>query len=389
MMVQMSEALKAAMASAAAKSSAGSNATDQLRPGVIPIAAQSDERTGAAGAGAAQPDLHTRYLGLDLRNPIVASAGPLSQNVDGIRALVDGGVGAVVMYSLFEEQLRHEAARAEMLTQVHEESFAAAMSYFPTRPSNSGGVTARYLELVEAGAKAIDVPLIASVNGATTGDWTAIARRMQDAGAAAIELNVYLVPGEVTVSGAEIEKRHLDILQSVKDVVGVPVAMKLSPYFSSFGHMAVELDRAGVDGLVMFNRFLQPDIDIEALEVVPGMVLSSPFEARLPRTWIAALRGRVNASLAATTGVESADDVVKYVLAGADVVMTTSALVRHGAQYSQTLVDGLTTWLKRKELTLGQARGLLAVPTDAAADVYERSGYVATLERAKAVYGSK
>ena len=388
-MVQMSEALKAAMASAAAKSSAGSNATDQLRPGVIPIAAQSDERTGAAGAGAAQPDLHTRYLGLDLRNPIVASAGPLSQNVDGIRALVDGGVGAVVMYSLFEEQLRHEAARAEMLTQVHEESFAEAMSYFPTRPSNSGGVTARYLELVEAGAKAIDVPLIASVNGATTGDWTAIARRMQDAGAAAIELNVYLVPGEVTVSGAEIEKRHLDILQSVKDVVGVPVAMKLSPYFSSFGHMAVELDRAGVDGLVMFNRFLQPDIDIEALEVVPGMVLSSPFETRLPRTWIAALRGRVNASLAATTGVESADDVVKYVLAGADVVMTTSALVRHGAQYSQTLVDGLTTWLKRKELTLGQARGLLAVPTDAAADVYERSGYVATLERAKAVYGSK
>ena len=388
-MVQMSEALKAAMASAAAKSSAGSNATDQLRPGVIPIAAQSDERTGAAGAGAAQPDLHTRYLGLDLRNPIAASAGPLSQNVDGIRALVDGGVGAVVMYSLFEEQLRHEAARAEMLTQVHEESFAEAMSYFPTRPSNSGGVTARYLELVEAGAKAIDVPLIASVNGATTGDWTAIARRMQDAGAAAIELNVYLVPGEVTVSGAEIEKRHLDILQSVKDVVGVPVAMKLSPYFSSFGHMSVELDRAGVDGLVMFNRFLQPDIDIEALEVVPGMVLSSPFEARLPRTWIAALRGRVNASLAATTGVESADDVVKYVLAGADVVMTTSALVRHGAQYSQTLVDGLTTWLKRKELTLGQARGLLAVPTDAAADVYERSGYVATLERAKAVYGSK
>ena len=334
-------------------------------------------------------NLSTDYLGLRLRNPVVASAGPLSQTVEGIKSLADGGVGAVVMYSLFEEQLRHEAARAEMLTQVHEESFAEAMSYFPTRPSNSGGVTARYLELVEAGAKAIDVPLIASVNGATTGDWTAIARRMQDAGAAAIELNVYLVPGEVTVSGAEIEKRHLDILQSVKDVVGVPVAMKLSPYFSSFGHMAVELDRAGVDGLVMFNRFLQPDIDIEALEVVPGMVLSSPFEARLPRTWIAALRGRVNASLAATTGVESADDVVKYVLAGADVVMTTSALVRHGAQYSQTLVDGLTTWLKRKELTLGQARGLLAVPTDAAADVYERSGYVATLERAKAVYGSK
>ncbi len=390
-MVEMSEALRAAMASAAAKSAAGSNATDQLRPGIVPIVERQSTPKPSSGRSiaAGEVDLSTNYLGLQLKSPVVASAGPLSQNVDGVKALADAGVGAVVMYSLFEEQLRHEEARAEQLTEVHEESFAEAMSYFPTVPANEGGITSRYLELVEAGAKAVDVPLIASVNGATSGGWVQVARRMQDAGAAAIELNIYLVPGEVNISGAEVEARHLEILQGVKDAVSVPVAVKLSPYFSSFGHMAVELDRAGVDGLVMFNRFLQPDIDIEALEVVPGMVLSSPFEARLPRTWIAALRGRVNASLAATTGVESADDVVKYVLAGADVVMTTSALVRHGAQYSQTLVDGLTTWLKRKELTLGQARGLLAVPTDAAADVYERSGYVATLERAKAVYGSK
>lgn len=385
-MVQMDEALRAAMASAAAKSAAGSNATDQLRPGVIPIV-EHEEGAIVRPGSAAGVDLTTRYLGLELECPVVASAGPLSQSVDSMLRLQEGGVGAVVMYSLFEEQLRHEAARAEMIAAIHEESFAEAQSYFPTPAANSGGLTARYLELLEAGANALDVPLIASVNGATHGGWVEVARRMQDAGAAAIELNVYLVPGEVGVSGADIEARHLEILQGVKDVVSVPVAMKLSPYFSSFGHMAVQLDRAGADGLVLFNRFLQPDVDIEKLSVEPGMVLSSPFEARLPRTWIAALRGRVDASLAATTGVETAEDVIKYVLAGADVVMTTSALVRHGAGHARVLRDGLAGWLRRKELTLDQARGLLAVPTDVDADRYERAGYVAALERAKAVYG--
>ncbi|WP_420176957.1 dihydroorotate dehydrogenase-like protein [Luteococcus sp. OSA5] len=332
-------------------------------------------------------DLTTQYVGLELRSPVVASAGPLSQTVDGMKALADGGVGAVVMYSLFEEQLRHEAARVEAMTELHEESFSEAMSYFPTQAANTGGITDRYLELLEQGAEALDIPLIASVNGATHGGWVDVARRMQDAGAAAIELNVYLVPGEVSVAGAEIEERHLEILQGVKDAVKVPVAMKLSPYFSSFGHTAVRLSEAGADGLVLFNRFLQPDVDIEKLEVVPGLELSQPSEARLPRTWIAALRGRVSSSLAATTGVETSDDVVKYILAGADVVMTTSALVRHGAGYAQQLNDGLAGWLARKEMTLEQARGLLAVPADVQADVYERAGYLAALERAKAIYG--
>lgn len=388
-MAEMTEALRAAIASAAAKSAAGSNATDQLRPGVVPITVTGSAGGGVTGTGTGStaPDLHTRYLGLDLRNPVVASAGPLSQSVDGIRSLADGGVGAVVMYSLFEEQLRHEAAHAELVKQVHEESFAEAMSYFPTRPAGPGGTTRRYLELLEAGAAAVDVPVIGSVNGSSAGDWTGVARRLQDAGAAAVELNIYLVPGEVGLSGAEVEQRHLDILQQVKDVVDVPVAVKLSPYFSSFGHLAVELDRAGADGLVMFNRFLQPDVDVESMSVQPGMVLSSPFEARLPRTWIASLRGRIDASLAATTGVETADDVIKYVLAGADVVMTTSSLVRHGAGHAQVLVDGLSSWLRRKQMTLAQARGLLAVPADVPADAYERAGYVATLERAKATWG--
>lgn len=388
-MPEMSEALKAAVASAAAKAAAGSNATDQLRPGVVPIREASTAPVANAPAGMQVTgiDLTTSYLGLELKTPVVASAGPLSQSVDGMQALQDGGVGAVVMYSLFEEQLRHEAARAEAMTELHEESFSEAQSYFPTPAANEGGITSRYLELLEAGATKLDIPVIASVNGATHGGWVDVARRMQDAGAAAIELNVYMVPGDVTTSGSDVEQRHLDILQGVKDAVSVPVAMKLSPFFSSFGHLAVELDQAGADGLVLFNRFLQPDIDIEKLEVVAGLELSQPSEARLPRTWIAALRGRIQASMAATTGVETADDVVKYVLAGADVVMTTSSLVRHGAGYAAQLNDGLATWLKRKELTLEQARGLLAVPADAQADAYERAGYVAALEKAKATYG--
>lgn len=333
-------------------------------------------------------DLSTRYLGLDLRCPVVASAGPLQQRVDGIKALADAGVGAVVMYSLFEEQIRREAARMESLEEMYEDSFAEATSFFPELPTGDDNVTRQYLDLLEAGAKAIDVPLIGSINGATHGGWVDVSRRMQDAGAAAIELNIYLVPGDISITGAEVEDRHLEILQAVRDAVTVPVAVKLSPYFSSIGHLAVELDQAGADGLVLFNRFLQPDIDIERVEVVPGVTLSTPHEARLPRTWIATLRGRVQASLAATTGVETADDVVKYILAGADVVMTTSALVRHGASYADTLIAGLDEYLERKELTLDAARGLLAIPTDVAADSYERAGYVAALERAKQIYGS-
>lgn len=389
-MVQMSEALSAAVASAAAKAAAGSNATDQLRPGVIPIVTQERRESARAtglDASVAGVDLTTRYLGLELRNPVLASAGPLSQSVEGMLELQEGGVGAIVMYSLFEEQLRHEAARMEMLQEVHEESFAEAMSYFPTQPSNTGGVTSRYLELLEAGAKALDVPLIASVNGATHGGWVGVARRMQDAGASAIELNIYMVPGDVTLTGAEVEQRHLEILQGVKDVVDVPVSVKLSPWFSSVGNFAVQLDRAGADGLVLFNRFLQPGIDIEKLVVEPRMVLSAPIESRLPRTWIAALRGRVDASLAASTGVDTYEEVVKYILAGADVVMSTSSLVRNGPQHAASLVNGLAGWLARKELTLGEARGLLAVPTDVPADAYERAGYVSALERAKSVYG--
>ncbi|MEZ5087438.1 MAG: dihydroorotate dehydrogenase-like protein [Tessaracoccus sp.] len=333
-------------------------------------------------------DLATTYMGLALRNPVVASAGPLSQTVDGVRQLADGGVGAVVMYSLLEEQLRREEARMEELADLHDDTFAEALSMFPSVVKVAEDPVHHYLTLVENAARAIDVPLIASMNGSTLGGWTRIARQLADAGAAGIELNIYFVPGDVTTSGDQVERRHREILEAVKSVVEVPVAVKLAPFFSSFGNMAVQLDRGGADALVLFNRFLQPDIDVDRMRVEAGVTLSSPGEARLPRTWIAALRGKISASLAATTGVDQPEDVIKYVLAGADVVMTTSALVRRGPSYAQTLIDGLAEWLDAHGLGLDQARGMLGVPAEAEADAYARAGYVTALEKARSQYGS-
>lgn len=334
------------------------------------------------------PDLSTTYMGLELRNPVVASAGPLSQTVDGVRELADSGVGAVVMYSLFEEQLRRESEHFTELTDAYEDRFLEAQSWFPDVPSAETTAVNQYLRLVEDSAKAIEVPLIASLNGASLGGWVTTARQLQEAGAAGIELNIYLVPGDLTVSGPDVEKRHVEILQGVKENVDIPVAVKLSPYFSSTGAMCKTLDDNGADALVLFNRFLQPDIDVDRAEISTGVTLSTPSDARLPRTWIAVLHKKVRASLAATSGVAHSDDVVKYILAGADVVMTTSALVRHGARYASTLISGLDEWLDARSTTLETARGMLAVPDDAQADVYERAGYVEALQKAKTTYGS-
>lgn len=340
--------------------------------------------------------LQTRYLGLTLPSPLVASASPLSQDISTIRWLEDAGVGAVVLYSLFEEQLRHEAARDLQLQEAHEESFAESLSYFPDIPSGphaaatpTTSTSVRYLDLVERASQAVDIPVIASLNGSTDGGWVDFARQLSEAGAAALELNIYLVPGDLTMTSTEIEQRHLDILRHVRDAVDLPIAVKLSPYFSSFGRLAVALDQAGADGLVLFNRFLQPEIDGETLSVAPGVELSSPFEGRLPRTWIAALRGRVACSLAGTSGVWSGLDVAKYLLAGADVAMTASALLRHGPEHAAVILAELRTWMDRKHLAnLDALRGMLAVPTDVDATDYQRSGYVAALEKAKQTYGS-
>jgi dihydroorotate dehydrogenase (fumarate) len=329
-------------------------------------------------------DLSTAYMGLRLRNPLVASASPLSYTLEGIRQLADGGVGAIVLYSLFEEDLRAQAAYDAQLVDVPAESFPEALDYFPAVAHEDAGPR-RYLSLLERAAATVDVPVIASLNGVTPAGWTGYARSMQDAGAAAVELNVYYLPGDPHISGREVEQRHVEVLRCVKSAVSLPVAVKLSPYFSSMGEFALHLDDAGADALVLFNRFLQPDIDEQALAVALSLTLSSRAEARLPRTWIALLRGRVRAALAASTGVEDGAEVAKYLLAGADVVMSASALLRHGPEHASVLLDGLSGWMKSKGFgTIDELRGMLAVPSEGEAPAYERAAYVRALRAANA-----
>src|SRR5690606_27501093 len=334
-------------------------------------------------------DLTTTYLGLTLRSPVVASASPVTARLDTLRAAVDGGVGAVVLPSLFEEQVREEELRDLLITERHEHAFGEATTYLPGGPDVDFGGTAPYLRQLERAAQSLDVPVIASLNGATPGGWTGIARSMETAGATAIELNVYAVPGRASLTGAQVEERHLDIVRDVVAAVSVPVAVKLSPFFSSTAAMAVAIAAEGAAGLVLFNRFVQPDVDTETLSVVPSPTLSSRQEGRLARTWIALLRGRVgDCSLAATTGVEDASDVAAYLLAGADVVMTASALLRNGPEYAGNLVRGLEAWMDRKGFdSLAAVRGTLAVGMDVDEDRAERAGYVAALTKARSVYG--
>jgi dihydroorotate dehydrogenase (fumarate) len=327
-------------------------------------------------------DISAHYVGLELRNPLVASASPLASTVDGVKRLARAGVAAVVLPSLFEEELRRQAACDAALAQAGTESFAESLSYFPEEAGAEPGPR-QYLSLLERAAAAVDVPVIASLNGVTTGGWTDYASALEQAGAAAIELNIYHFPADRLTSGRDVEQRHIDVLTTVKAVVSVPVVVKLSPYFSSVGEVAVRLDRAGADGLVLFNRFMQPDIDPESLGVTAGFGLSSPAEGRLPRAWIALLAGRVKASLAASTGVEDAADVAAYLLAGADVVMTTSALLRHGPGHATALLDGLSAWMTRKGFqSMNDLRGKLAIPDDHGEAARERASYVDTLRAA-------
>lgn len=333
-------------------------------------------------------DTTTSYLGLTLRHPLVASAGPLSQSVDQVKALADTGLGAVVLYSLFAEQVQRQAERDLALEEDYAESFAEATSYFPS-VDELANPAAGYLSLIERSAAAVDVPIIASLNASALGSWTSFAQQLVDAGASALECNIYLVPGDLSMTGAQVEAQHLEIVAAVKQAVDVPVAVKLSPYFSSPGNFALQVIEAGADGLVLFNRFLQPGVDVEQLAVVSGVHLSSPADARVPRTWIAALRRQTKASLAASSGVESSADAIAHLLAGADVVMTTSALVRHGAGYAAKLIAGMDDWAQSKGYTsVDEFRGLLAVPSDADPLGYHRSGYLAALEKAKSMYGS-
>lgn len=324
-------------------------------------------------------DLKTTYMGLQLRNPLVASASPLNSNVANLLALQEYGAGAVVLPSVFEEQI--ELEQRDMLGRMSAgaESYPEALSYFP-RPENYMMGTERYLDLVRRAEAALDIPVIASLNGVTGAGWGGYAAQIEQAGADGLELNIYFIPADVALDAAEVEKRYIEIVSVVRKAVDIPIAVKLGPYFSSLGSFARNLQEAGANALVLFNRFYQPDIDLDDLALRHDLALSNKHEIRLPLLWIALLAGRLNLSLAATSGVETADEVVKYVLAGADVVMTTSALLRHGIDHMASLVDGLQFWLESKGFSsVSEARGIFSHSRISDPIAFERANYIHVL----------
>jgi dihydroorotate dehydrogenase (fumarate) len=326
-------------------------------------------------------DITSNYMGLRLCTPLVASASPLTESLGNLRALEDHGAGAVVLPSLFAEQIDADTARHESLSAVGRGSSPEATGYLP-QPGAYYVQAHQYLEQIRVASDALAIPVIASLNGSSNESWTNYAADLQAAGAAAIELNIYFIPSDIDISGRAVEERYLDIVRAVAGRITIPFAVKLNPYFSSLGSMARELVDAGASGLVLFNRFYQPDIDTVRLKIRHDLDLSRSQEMRLPLLWIAILHGRVQASLAASTGVHSADDVMKYLMAGADVVMTTSALLEHGVGHMRTLHNGLIHWLDSRDLEdLSRVRGMLSQKNVRNPEQYQRANYIKILQR--------
>jgi dihydroorotate dehydrogenase (fumarate) len=323
--------------------------------------------------------LSSRYLGLQLAHPIVASASPLTSTLDGMRRLEDAGAAAVVMASLYEEQIRAEDTAYALLTEHGSNSQAEAGSYFPELPDYDSGVSG-HLETLRSASESLDIPVIASLNGTTAEGWIGHARALEQAGAAAIELNIYSVPVDPAISGAEVERRTLEIVREVASTVKIPVAIKPVPYFSSMPHMAAELVRAGAKGLVIFNRLYAPDIDLATLRVTRSLPLSTAAELPLSLVWIALLSRRLGCSLAASRGVETHVEIVKYLLVGADIVMTASALLRNGVQHLATMRQGLERWLGENGYdSVDAIRGLKDATHVQDIDALLRAQYVAAL----------
>jgi dihydroorotate dehydrogenase (fumarate) len=328
-------------------------------------------------------DLGTTYMGLDLKHPVVASPSPLSATVDGIVRLEDAGAAAVVMLSLFEEQVQHQTDTMERIMGTGEDGFAESLSHFPEHDDYQLDPDS-YLETLRQAAERTGIPVIASINGVTNRGWVDIARMMQEAGASGIELNVYYVPAQITLSGRAVEEVYLDVIKAVKGAVSIPVALKMSPYFSSVGDMARQFAEAGADALVLFNRFYRPDFDLENLQVVPNVNLSTPAEVRLPLLWLSLLYGHVKVSMAASHGIHSATEVVKCLFAGADVTMTTSALLQHGVEHLTTLVDGLEQWMQQNEYSsVSQMKGTMSQRLATDPSAFERANYIKMLETYK------
>jgi dihydroorotate dehydrogenase (fumarate) len=324
-------------------------------------------------------DLTTQYMGLTLKNPIVPSASPLSKRLDGLKQMEDAGAAAVTMYSLFEEQIDIEALAQHNFIEQTTFMSSEATAYFPKAADYNRGPDG-YLELIRQAKEAVDVPVIGSLNGVTPGGWTRYARLIQDAGADALELNVYMIPTRLDLTSDGVENTYLEILRDVKASVKIPVAMKLSPFFSSLPNMARRLDKAGANALVLFNRFYQPDFDLEELAVTPHLVLSTPWEMRLPLRWIAILYGHVKASLALTTGVHTSEDVVKSVMAGADIANVASVLLERGPGHISELIGGLSQWMEEHEYeSVAQMKGALSQRNVTEPAAFERANYMKVL----------
>jgi dihydroorotate dehydrogenase (fumarate) len=324
-------------------------------------------------------DLSTRYLGLTLQHPLIASASPLSKTADGVRRLEDSGAAAVVMASIYEEEIRADETLYAQLVEHGSYTQPEAAGYFPAYGGDGGGAGG-HLDVVRRAVEAVDIPVIASLNGSTQEGWISFAKDLEDVGAAAIELNIYRVPADLSESGAEVERGYVEIVKAVKRAVTVPVAVKLSPYFSSVGHLAASLVEAGADGLVLFNRFYEADIDISSLTLRSDLRLSNPYEMRLAQMWIALLHGKLRASLAATTGVAGHEEVIKYLLAGADAVMTTSMLLRHGPGCLQSVRQEVEKWLAARGFrSVAEARGRMSAQRIANPEALVRAQYVKIL----------
>ena len=331
-------------------------------------------------------NLKTKYMGLELKNPIVPSASPLSENVDGIKRMADAGAAAVVMFSLFEEQLKMEAESETERLAAGTESFAESLSYFPKVDDYVVGPD-QYLDIINKASQAVDIPIIGSLNGFSHEGWISYAKKMQDAGAKGIELNIYYLPIDPKLAGAKVEKQYVEIVKAVSSSVTIPVAVKLSPFFSSMANVAKKLKSAGAKALVLFNRFYQPDFDLDNMSVSPTLSLSQPGEMRLPLRWIAILHGRIKVSLAATSGVHSAKDVAKFILAGADVVMTTSSLLQKGVGNITALIQGLEQWMSEKEYeSVKQMKGAMSQKSVADPTAFERANYIKIIEKYKREY---
>lgn len=325
-------------------------------------------------------DLSTQYLGMKLRTPLVPSASPLSQEVSSIRRLEDSGAAAVVLYSLFEEQLRQESLELDYHLNEGTESFAESLTFFP-QPSEFRLGPDGYLELIRKAKEAVKIPVIGSLNGTTVGGWTRYARDIQQAGADALECNIYYIPTDPNLSSAQVEQTYVEIVHSVKSAVTIPVAVKISPFFSNLAYMAQRLDAAGADGLVLFNRFYQPDVDLEELEIRPNVLLSTPQALRLPLTWVGILHGRVKASLAATSGIHDAQDAIKLIMVGASVTMLCSSLLRNGINHIRTLENGMRDWMEKHEYeSVSQMQGSMSQQHSPDPGAFERAQYMRAIK---------